>query len=465
MHNAWPDPFFRLNDCPSTPGEILLKSNIVGPEYDANGELVGINVQLVWSGDTGSFVKIFRSFEGCNGEFEERDSVPVSQSCYYDTLQSGQIAYYYVEGRRNNCENPIGKSDCYAIDVSPMTGLNEGTVYFYVRDHLGSSRLVLDVEGNIQSRFNYEPYGVELTPLGSNTTNEKYKFTGQERDYDTGMDYMHFRYYGSNIGRFMKPDNMITNAMNPQSWNLYSYVNNSPINFNDPSGHDLRGKQGKLGMHQALMGVPNVDISGMLTPVEFYEYFGGFAQIGSGITSAGEYYRGAYSSAQEAKARGFNFYSPYGYTASGSLNQSVLMGNNATSASPCGADSICMEEREAYVSIVVWQLRGLFQFYYPNIYSSFLNFDIRYEDVNNGGWIQSDFTEPRVGIRAFDLSIPSAWRVENGKIMYRGFSDVFIKLSLTILHEFAHYYLRQRLEEPVVAQAYVWYMRFFGEKW
>ena len=225
-----------LNDCPSTPGEILLKSNIVGPEYDANGELVGINVQLVWSGDTGSFVKIFRSFEGCNGEFEERDSVPVSQSCYYDTLQSGQIAYYYVEGRRNNCENPIGKSDCYAIDVSPMTGLNEGTVYFYVRDHLGSSRLVLDVEGNIQSRFNFEPYGVELTPLGSNTSNEKYKFTGQERDYDTGMDYMHFRYYGSNIGRFMKPDKMGGQAGDPQSWNKYSYCKNNSITCHDPDG-------------------------------------------------------------------------------------------------------------------------------------------------------------------------------------------------------------------------------------
>jgi RHS repeat-associated protein len=50
-------------------------------------------------------------------------------------------------------------------------------------------------------------------------------------------DYMHFRYYASTTGRFLKPDNIVPNAFNPQSWNLYSYVNGNPVNFNDPSGH------------------------------------------------------------------------------------------------------------------------------------------------------------------------------------------------------------------------------------
>jgi hypothetical protein len=48
---------------------------------------------------------------------------------------------------------------------------------------------------------------------------------------------MHFRFYGSNMGRFMKPDNIMGNLMNPQSWNKYSYVGNNPVNFNDPTGH------------------------------------------------------------------------------------------------------------------------------------------------------------------------------------------------------------------------------------
>ena len=53
-------------------------------------------------------------------------------------------------------------------------------------------------------------------------------------------DYMHFRYYASTMGRFLKPDNIVPNAANPQSWNLYSYVNGNPVNYNDPSGHLYR---------------------------------------------------------------------------------------------------------------------------------------------------------------------------------------------------------------------------------
>jgi RHS repeat-associated protein len=81
--------------------------------------------------------------------------------------------------------------------------------------------------------FNYEDKNL----ISRKDTNLNYKFTGQERDSYTNYDYMHFRYYSSSIGRFLKPDNVIQNVYNPQSWNLYCYVHNNPVNFNDPLGH------------------------------------------------------------------------------------------------------------------------------------------------------------------------------------------------------------------------------------
>ena len=93
----------------------------------------------------------------------------------------------------------------------------------------------------MKSKDYFEPFGVELPPI-DNTAGNTHQFTGQERDAFTNYDYMHFRFYASSMGRFLKPDNVIPNAFNPQSWNLYSYVNGNPVNFNDPMGHGIGGR-------------------------------------------------------------------------------------------------------------------------------------------------------------------------------------------------------------------------------
>jgi RHS repeat-associated protein len=62
-------------------------------------------------------------------------------------------------------------------------------------------------------------------------------YTGQRALPDTGlMDYK-ARFYDPALNRFLQPDSIVSNPLNPQTWNRYSYVNNSPVNFTDPSGH------------------------------------------------------------------------------------------------------------------------------------------------------------------------------------------------------------------------------------
>jgi RHS repeat-associated protein len=65
------------------------------------------------------------------------------------------------------------------------------------------------------------------------------RFTGKERDTESGNDYFGARYYASNMGRFMSPDPSqlaFANPANPQGFNLYSYAVNNPLKFVDPSG-------------------------------------------------------------------------------------------------------------------------------------------------------------------------------------------------------------------------------------
>jgi RHS repeat-associated protein len=88
--------------------------------------------------------------------------------------------------------------------------------------------------------MDFLPYG-EQTAGGSGTT---HKFTGKERDFESGLDNFGARYYASSMGRFMSPDwsaaptNVPYAAFgNPQSLNLYSYVQNNPTSSKDANGH------------------------------------------------------------------------------------------------------------------------------------------------------------------------------------------------------------------------------------
>ncbi len=64
------------------------------------------------------------------------------------------------------------------------------------------------------------------------------RFTGKERDSESGLDNFGARYDSSSMGRFMSPDPSRNSIRldNPQTWNRYSYVLNNPLELVDPSG-------------------------------------------------------------------------------------------------------------------------------------------------------------------------------------------------------------------------------------
>ena len=78
------------------------------------------------------------------------------------------------------------------------------------------------------------------------TTRAPYKFTGKERDSESGLDNFGARYNSSSMGRFMSPDWSTkpqgvpyAKLDNPQTLNLYAYVGNNPLSSTDPTGHYL----------------------------------------------------------------------------------------------------------------------------------------------------------------------------------------------------------------------------------
>jgi RHS repeat-associated protein len=116
------------------------------------------------------------------------------------------------------------------------------TVSYYFSDHLKTASVITDSAGNIKSESDYYPWGGELH--FTNNDSNHFKFSGKERDSETGLDYFGARYYSNGLGRFITPDWAAKPAAvpyavlgDPQSLNLYTYVRNIPTSNADADGH------------------------------------------------------------------------------------------------------------------------------------------------------------------------------------------------------------------------------------
>jgi RHS repeat-associated protein len=109
-------------------------------------------------------------------------------------------------------------------------------VEYYHLDVLGSVRAVTNEQGVVIARHDFIPFGEEIAPQYPPT--ERKLFTGQERDFETGLDYFNARQYRPDLGQFTAPDPMslAPSPVGSQALGSYTYVSNSPLNLVDPSG-------------------------------------------------------------------------------------------------------------------------------------------------------------------------------------------------------------------------------------
>ena len=109
------------------------------------------------------------------------------------------------------------------------------TLYYTLKDHLGSASVVTDASGNTMGEQRYYPFGETRFTTGSMFTDKL--FTGQREMVGLGIYHFNARFYSPKLGRFLSADSIVPGMFNPQNLNRYSYVGNSPLNYIDPSGH------------------------------------------------------------------------------------------------------------------------------------------------------------------------------------------------------------------------------------
>ena len=123
------------------------------------------------------------------------------------------------------------------IDGGYITLNGSTPVYhYYVKDHLGSNRVVCNASGAVEQVNHYYPFG-GLFGESTNASTQKYKYNGKELERVHGLDWYNYgaRFMSPDVGRFITMDPM---AEKYYSTSPYAYCDNNPINAIDPDGMD-----------------------------------------------------------------------------------------------------------------------------------------------------------------------------------------------------------------------------------
>jgi RHS repeat-associated protein len=221
--------------------------------YDASGNLTAEDTSRAYEWDHANRMRAFR--EGPSG------AAPTLFAQYlYDTAgqrvkkivrnDAGQVSVtVYIDGlfetRRNFGSGSSEENDALhlsdhlrrvairraggPLSDDPFPAVPDGVMY-HLADHLDSSNVVLDRTGAFLNREEYTPFGE--TSFGS-FAHKRYRFTGKERDEETGLAYHSARYFACWLGRWISPDSTLAAGLN-----LFEYVKSNPMRYFDPSGHE-----------------------------------------------------------------------------------------------------------------------------------------------------------------------------------------------------------------------------------
>lgn len=259
------------SDCTSIPGAISGTKN-TGNSYtiDAWGNLTNKAVSKCTAESLNESAGNDNRFTG-SGRYDSAGNM-VSNGLYTFNAENqvssanGELYKYDGEGNRVSktgtvselhwngaSSDPLAESDAAgnmtadyiyfgSARVARVDANNPTHPVYYLSDQLGSTTVLSSDAGVNLGEEMYLPFGGER--WSSISDSNHYKFTGKQRDAETGLDYFGARYYSSNMGRWLSPDwSQATDPVpyadlgDPQSLNLYGYVRNNPVFRVDLDGH------------------------------------------------------------------------------------------------------------------------------------------------------------------------------------------------------------------------------------
>ena len=113
--------------------------------------------------------------------------------------------------------------------------LSDGKYHYYLKDHQGNNRVVINQSGTVEEVNHYYPFGGVFASSGNV---QPYKYNGKELDRKNGLDWYDYgaRHYDAALGRFLTRDPL---ANKYWQWSPYAYCLDNPVRYVDPDGRKI----------------------------------------------------------------------------------------------------------------------------------------------------------------------------------------------------------------------------------
>jgi RHS repeat-associated protein len=279
------------------------ESNAVGSyEYDSNGNMEtrdfgGQEVDLDYDAEnrlvsaTGTNLSAQFTY---NGDGQRVKSVINNETTYFAggyfelNATTGEVSKYYFAGASR-------------IAVRKYIVPETTTLNYLLGDHLGSTSMVTNATGGLEVETRYKPWGEVRFTTTDKTLPTRYTFTGQYsyvNDDATdlgnagfGLMFYNARWYDPALGRMAQADTVVSGM---QGLDRYLYVNNSPVRYNDPTGHDPNCRnQLECAKFYGVLNPNQVEVSTAVKTINQYKIDPNLGLGGNGCGAVAASYAGA----------------------------------------------------------------------------------------------------------------------------------------------------------------------------
>ncbi len=229
LGTGWPSSSYAscTQESPGPGGAVGANNQLSTDTYDAAGNIIAMPNGSSYSYDAEnhllSTAGVNYTYDGDGQRVEKSSGTIYWHGGLDESTLSGSLTneYIFFGGARIARRDP------------------SGNVFYNFADHLGTARAIAEVPSGQTTAT--KCYDADLYPFGgerwyTDSCDSHFKFTGKERDIESGLDNFGARYNSSSMGRFMSPDPLGGRLADPQTLNKYSYVTNNPLRYTDPTG-------------------------------------------------------------------------------------------------------------------------------------------------------------------------------------------------------------------------------------